>query len=176
MHAGIGGVRGGVGGMGQAGLDDRQARGPERRRIAGCAGDGVAPCATEEAVAATIVFAAFNPFHPLEAEHATRSPPDPRMRVCDRPRMEWVERNETKQGCWIDGQRAGTALPFPLWRLRSGPCSPPIDPYSGSGIPIPQPEHPNHEHSNKRLVPHRRRFSLHHALDRSVCDPFTTLK
>jgi hypothetical protein len=27
----------------------------------------------------------------------------------------------------IDGQRTGTARPFPLWRLPSGPYSPPID-------------------------------------------------
>ena len=28
----------------------------------------------------------------------------------------------------IDGQPTGTARPFPLWRLRSGLCLPPIDP------------------------------------------------
>ena len=27
----------------------------------------------------------------------------------------------------IDGRRAGTARPFPLWRLPSGPVSPPFD-------------------------------------------------
>jgi hypothetical protein len=40
----------------------------------------------------------------------------------------------------IDGQRTGTARPFPLWRLPSGPCSPPIDSTFGSGIP-PRPEY-----------------------------------
>ena len=35
----------------------------------------------------------------------------------------------------IDGQPTGTARPFPLWRLRSGLCLPPIDPIFGSGIP-----------------------------------------
>src|SRR5215216_3805716 len=35
----------------------------------------------------------------------------------------------------IDGQRTGTARPFPLWRLPSGPYSPPIDSTFGSGIP-----------------------------------------
>jgi len=34
----------------------------------------------------------------------------------------------------IDGQRTGTARPFPLWRLPSGPYSPPIDSTFGSGI------------------------------------------
>src|SRR5947209_7309554 len=36
--------------------------------------------------------------------------------------------------CWqrtrIDGQRLGTARPFPLWRLHSGPQSSSVDQYS----------------------------------------------
>ena len=39
----------------------------------------------------------------------------------------------------IEGQRTGTARPFPLWRLPSGPYSPPTDPILGSGLP-PRPE------------------------------------
>src|SRR5207244_12580092 len=41
------------------------------------------------------------------------------------------KRNEERT---IDGQRTGTARPLPLWRLPSGPDSPPINPIFGSGI------------------------------------------
>src|SRR6266851_4380382 len=51
--------------------------------------------------------------------------------------MGRAQRNEERLG--IDGQRPGTARPFPLWRLPSGPDSPPIDPIFGSGI-APRPE------------------------------------
>src|SRR5215831_11224978 len=47
-----------------------------------------------------------------------------------------AQRDEERR---IDGQRTGTARPFPLWRLPSGPYSPPIDPIFESGI-APRPE------------------------------------
>jgi hypothetical protein len=52
------------------------------------------------------------------------------------PGPEWGGAQRTKERLGIDGQRPGTARPFPLWRLRSGPYSPPIDPIS-SGVVLP---------------------------------------
>jgi hypothetical protein len=47
--------------------------------------------------------------------------------------------NEHYETTGIDGQHRGTARPLPLWRLPSGPHSPPIDPIFESGI-APRPE------------------------------------
>src|SRR2546426_7012539 len=55
------------------------------------------------------------------------------MRAID-PRRKSVERGGTQTNLGIDGQRTGTARPLPLWRLPSGPDSPPINPIFGSGI------------------------------------------
>jgi transposase len=50
-------------------------------------------------------------------------------------RFAYVNRSERNR-VGIDGQRTGTALPFPLWRLRSSPYWPPIDPIF-SGVVLP---------------------------------------
>jgi hypothetical protein len=57
----------------------------------------------------------------LKAGHKTLSPPDPHA-LPVRP-IRWVERNEISDGRGIDGQHAGTALPFPPWRLHGGPLA-----------------------------------------------------
>jgi hypothetical protein len=75
------------------------------------------------------------------------------------PRAEWAERNETKQ----DGGSMSSAWErhclFRCGAFEAARARHSSIPYSGSGIPIPQPEHPNYEHSDRRLVPAGRGFS-----------------
>src|SRR5215831_11733181 len=48
---------------------------------------------------------------------------------------------------WIDGQRPGTARPFPPWRLRGGPDALPVDQYSERYAMIfPPTEYPMAQH------------------------------
>ena len=51
---------------------------------------------------------------------------------------QFAEARRFRNNLWIDRQRAGTARPFPLWRLSSGPLAMPIDPllrnYRGSRL------------------------------------------
>jgi hypothetical protein len=72
----------------------------------------------------------------------------------------------------IDGRRTGTARPFPLWRLPSGPYSPPIGQILGSGI-APRPELAGHL-TSVRL------FSSDHPVNRisvaTQCDLFATYR
>jgi hypothetical protein len=63
----------------------------------------------------------------------TVSPSQPEARS-GAPMAYVVLRRQTKEAVGIDGQRTGTARPLPLWRLPSGPDSPPINPIFGSGI------------------------------------------
>jgi len=55
----------------------------------------------------------------------------------DAPRIDLCE------GRGSTGSRSGTAQPFPLWRLRSGPCATPINPKHSGAVFRSFPPGPN---------------------------------
>jgi hypothetical protein len=100
-----------------------------------------------------IAFAVLNPSCAPhgEANHALIFP-SRISRLAD-PRAKWVERSEPGR-IRIDGRRPGTARPFPLWRLRSGPYSPSVDQILGRACDdLPPTEYPVAQHLIAGSVP-----------------------
>jgi hypothetical protein len=92
--------------------------------------------------------------------------------VMDRNNNRETPRDEERT---IDGQRTGTARSFPLWRLPSGPYSPPVDSIFGSGIP-PGPNSWPPNIPPAYSVPRTLRHSVSPIRIAKQCDPFATYR